>query len=275
MATPRLSRLFSNPRALSHDANVIVWSRSGSGANLVMMTENEIAFGAISESELPFIEQRLEQGESVLNVIGRKGKLIHFSSIQSITADLSNTDLIVTFQLRGRTKAVKFRFEDAIAQQNALDEAQTRMRGDTELFETTRSKLSYLMKPLNFVVFFVLFTALTHCYFRSDPFEATVNRKKYEDFRKQTELHRSALPGRPIAKPSAPRYEPSHQLSKNPIYDQCLKFGYMILGSLTLFLNYLGYSAVMSTLTFLTFLSLFYLFYRLTHPPRIRVLLNL
>lgn len=236
------------------------------------MTENDIAISVLPRTGLDTIEQRLEMGESILDVIGEQGKLIQLSSIGSITAELSNTDLIVVFKIRGRTKTVTLRFSDSIAQLNALEAARSRMKGKTQLVDSTRSKLSHIMTPLNFVIFFGTLLTMSHLYFESDPFEAEKNRIKFEEYRQQNERHRTASPGRPSTQPLAPRYEPPHKLSNNPIVDKCLKFGYMVLGSLAMILSNLGYTTVISILMFLTAISVFFLFSRVLHPPRIRVL---
>ena len=64
MAAPKLSHLLSDSRSLSNGSNALVWSRPGTGANLVIMTENEIAVGALPKHRKFLISIGVVEGQS-------------------------------------------------------------------------------------------------------------------------------------------------------------------------------------------------------------------
>jgi hypothetical protein len=64
----------------------------------------------------PGVVRGLEMGEPLINVIGPKSTIVHFQTVQSITAELNGTDIAVVYRLAGgRRETCRLRMPDSEA----------------------------------------------------------------------------------------------------------------------------------------------------------------
>jgi hypothetical protein len=245
----------------------LVWTHSGGGANIVVMTDEQIAVGALPGPQLKTAEERLENGETILNVVGAKASFIHLASIQVVSADLNGTSVIIEQSRRdGSRKTDRLRFADRDAQADFMLEVRDRLPQNVEAGKTQSNRWLHALKPFNLFVVLTLATLGVQTLFDHELTDSHATRRKLDEWARQAGPADNSRGARAVR--GATRTATVKALAHNPAVMRVLVIGMIIIGVLGVVLNSIGYIASMTIVGGGTGLCFCWVISRLCRPPQ-------
>lgn len=245
----------------------LVWTRSGGGANIVVLTDDQLAVGVLPPAQLKTAQQRLENGEALIDVVGSKASYVHLSSVETITADVDGTKVSVVHSKRGgKRKTESLRFTDRDAQADFTVEVRSRLPQETEAFKTSTNRWSHAAKPLNLLVVLALATAGVHTLFAMELTDRHATRERLDAWAEGSGPVDDSFETR--AAHRATHRATARTLAHHPAVLKVLLLAVIVIGIIGLILASIGYMASMTIFGGATLACLFWVITRLADPPQ-------
>lgn len=245
----------------------MVWIRSGGGANIVVLTDEEIAVGVLPPSQLKTAKERLDRGEALINAVGPRACYIYLPAVQSIDAELNGTSVTVEHGRRGeKKKSERLRFAGRDDQAEFLAEVLSRLPATTEMYKTAKSRWSHAVKPLNWLMLLLLVAAGVHAIFALELTDRHATRRKLDEWAGRTDPDEVTYENKLMQR--AAQRATARSLAYNPAVLKVLVFGVLAIGVVGLALSCIGYTASMMMVGGAAGVCFFWLVKRLSDPPR-------
>jgi len=245
----------------------LVWTRSGGGANIVVLTDDQIAVGVLPPAQLKTAQERLDNGEALINVVGPKAAYIHLGAIETVDAALDGAVVRIQHCNRGsRQKQEQLRFADRDAQADFVVELRQRLPQSTEAFKTATNRWTHALKPLNLLAISLLATIGVHTLFALELTDRHATRAKLDRWAAESGPADNSLEARAVRRGT--QKATAHAIAANPAVARILVFGVIIIGIIGLILGSLGYIASMSLFGGASVACMVWAINRLADPPQ-------
>jgi len=251
---------------MASDGPSLVWTQSGGGANIVVLTDQQIAVGVLPKKELKTAKKRLDDGEAIINVVGSKASYMHLSAVRMVKADLNGSTVSVEHSAGGIKKTEHLRFGDRDDQTEFMIEARDRLPQNVETCETQSNRWMHALKPFNLMVMLMVITAGVHTLFELELTDRQATRRKLDEWSRQSGPADNSLGAR--ATRGAARKATVTVLAHNPAVMKVLAFAMIIVGILGLIFSSIGYIASMTLFGGATAFTFCWMASRLCIPPR-------
>lgn len=248
----------------------LIWTRRArSGANILIVSDDQIVVGIVPNSKLKAAREQLEAGQGVYDVVGPKSESIALHAVQTVTAKLNTTEIEIHYDKGGRRVAKqRFVMPDSEAQADALLAIRDRMNPAPEVVEKTASRLFYTLKPFNFLLIFGFLAAGAQTYYKTTVFDRKANAARLQKLggsRQHSSFDSSgdSDSGYSYTGRRAPRW-----MTRNLGATRVVVLAAVVIGLVAVILNVVGYEVTMTVLLGGTLLCFLWMSARLLNPPK-------
>lgn len=265
-----------------------IWTRSGSGPNIVVLTDKTIFIGLLPRKGRKAAGDRIVAGEMIESVLGEHYSAIPLASVERVRAESGSEELNVEYR-RGPSQidGCRITFADPGVRQEAMREVQNRLPWTVERNEEVSSRLLHIIKPLNYIVVLTLLAFGAHAYFnsrfskipqqvvnrtnhsapkiapRTGPrlsFEERVRRNELQNIRVEQPQN--------SGRPETTQDVVARQMARNKRASGIIVLLIAIVGTIGFVLGLIGYKIIMTSLIGCGGLCVAWMVYRILDPPR-------